>query len=458
METKFGILFHVLLIRYGKRLLFILLAFLFLLKTHAQQTDSITEFFQHYEYQKVIDLAGGTDSFPADPQLLYYKAAAFKGLNKFQQAIPYYEKLLKQDSLNLKYRIELAECYQSLGNFKKTQKLYIKALTSDSSNYYLIQQLANSYYLDDDFTKAKIYYRKAYLNDSTFYLSKQLARCYDNLGNRDSSILYYKKAIALSPVDFLSNYRLANLYMQKKEYEKGILLADTFLTYDSTNIRMLKLSGLLYYQKREFNNSVKRFEKCVELNDTSDFTHKYLGYSYFKISEYGKAKNYLESAYLHDTLNTELCYTLGLSCDYSDNIDEAVRYLKKTLELAIPAPDFLSQIYQDYAYACSKNSEFSEALNSYLEAYKLTPGDTLLVLKIASNYDNYSDDKEKALKYYKLFMATRPKIRKPLPEVNKKGEVVLSYYNYAERRIKEIQEDQFWQGTRKDTSLVKESE
>lgn len=440
------------------RVLFIsLLVISSVTRINAQQRDSIISLFQQFEYQKVIGQINENDSLSNDPQLLYYKAAALKGLNKFQQAIPYYEKLLKQDTLNLKYRIELAECYQSLGNFKETQQLYIGALDSDSVNYYLVQQLANSYYLDDDFTKAKMYYQKAYLNDSTFYLSKQLARCYDNLGNRDSAISYYKKAIVHSPIDFQSNYRLANIYMQKKEYEKGILLADTFLTYDSTNIRMLKLSGLLYYQNREFTNSVKRFEKCVELNDTSGFTNKYLGYSYFKISEYSKANNYLEPAYLQDTLNTELCYTLGLSFMYSDNIDEAVRYLKRTLELAIPAPDFLSNIYQDYGYACSKNSEFNEALDSYLEAYKLTPGDTLLLLKIASNYDNYTNDKEKALKYYKLFMATRPKIRKPLPE-SKKGEIIISYYDYAERRIKEIQEDQFWQGNRKDTTLTRDGE
>ncbi len=416
------------------------------LNTNAQQNDSITFFLQQYDYQKVIDLIDKTDNYNSDLRLLHLKATALKGLNKYQQAIIYFERLYRQDSSNIINIIELADCYQSLGEYKKTQELYCKILKLDPFNNYLIQNLANSYYMDDDFEQAKKYYLTAYAADSTFYLSKQLAKCYDNLEIIDTAILYYQKVISLNPADFQSAYRLANLYKQKEDYKKGISLTDSFLNRDSTNIKMLKLSGSLHFLDKNFSKSIARFEKCIALNDTSDFVNKYIGYSYFKTEKYEKAKDYLEKAYLQDTMNAELCYTLGLSCDYSIYKKLGIKYLNKTIDLVTPAPEFLSRIYQDLGTAYTGYYKYEEALEAYLKGYELNPNDTLLIFKVASHYDNWIKDKNKALTYYQKFMETRPKDRKPLPTMHVEGGIVVSYYDYVERRMKEIKEELFWQG------------
>ncbi len=413
---------------------------------YAQQNDSITFYLQKYDYEKVIDLIDRTDNYDSDLRLLNLKATALKGLDKYQQAIIYFEKLYRQDSSDIKNLIELADCYQSLGEYKKSQELYSRTLNSDPFNIFLIQQLANSYYMDDNFIQAIKYYLAAYTEDSTFYLSKQLAKCYDNLEIIDTAILYYRKAILLNPADFQSYYRLANLYKQKEDYKKGIAVADTFLCRDSTNIKMLKLSGSLHFMDKNFSKSTERFEQCIALNDTSDLVNKYLGYSYFKVEKYEKAKDYLEKAYLQDTMNADLCYTLGLSCDYSIYKKLGIKYLSKTIDLVTPAPEFLSRIYQDLGAAYTGYYKYEEALESYLKGYELNPNDTLLIFKIASHYDNWIKDKNMALTYYEKFMETRPKERKPLKTMHVEGGIVVSYYDFVERRMKEIKEELFWQG------------
>ncbi len=410
---------------------------------YAQKLDSVHFFIEQYEYQKAIDIIDSIADYDEDPEILNLKIASLKGLQKYREAIPYLEKLYLNDSVNVKRITELANAYQMLGNFVAARKFYHKALEINPDNYYLVQQLADSYYQADNFSLAKQYYLTAFRSDSAFHLSRQLARCYENLEMLDSAKYYYRIALSFVPDDYQSTYLLANLFKLSEEYDKGIALTNSYLPRDSTNIKMLRLNGFLYFLNKDYPISRARFERSIALNDTSTFVFKYLGYSYFHTSEFEQAKDYLEKAFLQDTLNADLCYALGLSCDYSVYKELGIYYLNKTIDLLIPAPSYLSQVYQDLAHVYTGNYKYNEALGAYLTAYELTPADTLLIFTIASHYDNWLKDKTTALIYYQKFMDTRPKNNKPLPKMP--GVMVLSYYDYVERRMSEIREEIFWE-------------
>jgi tetratricopeptide (TPR) repeat protein len=76
------------------------------------------------------------------------KATALKGLNKYQQAIIYFDKLYLQDTSNMNHIIELADCYQSPGEYKKSQELSSRTLNLNPFNNYLTQHPANAYLRD----------------------------------------------------------------------------------------------------------------------------------------------------------------------------------------------------------------------------------------------------------------------------------------------------------------------
>ena len=423
--------------------------------TSAQVYDSINTFMQRYDYENVLEKIDNIKENDSDLYLLALKATAMQGLNKYQEAIHVYEKLFKNDTTDLRNIIELAKCYQSLGNYKNAQIFYQKAININPSSKFLYQKLADVYYQDNDYTNAIKNYSIVFVKDSTYYLSKQLAKCFENIQKTDTSIYFYRKAINLNPVEFITSYSLANLLKQKKDYEEAISISESFLTYDSTNLKMLKLNGYLNFLNKAYKKAIASFEKCIYQNDTSDFTIKYLGYSYFKAKEFQKAKDYLENAFQKDTTNIQLCYALGLSCYYSIYKKLGIQYLNNTIELTTPSPEFLSQVYQDLAAANTGFYQYSEALNAYLKAYELNQNDTLLIFKIASHYDNWIKDKSMALEFYQVFMETRPKDRKPLPKMPISGGIVVSYYDFVVRRMEEIKEELFWQGEKPDSSLIK---
>ncbi|MBN1952999.1 MAG: tetratricopeptide repeat protein [Bacteroidales bacterium] len=414
--------------------------------SQAQEHEAITVLMQKYEYQEVLEQIDRIEKPGVDLSLLRVKAAALKGLNRYQEAIQVVDQVYKSDSTDLRIIIELANCYQSLGDYKQAQQFFQKAIRIKPENRYLYQQLADAYYFDDDFVRAIEIYSGLYAGDSTYYLSKQLALSYDNLHQDDPAIYYYRKAIALNPVELLTSFNLAGLLQLKEDYAGALLVTESYLKHDSTNLRMLQLNGYLNFLHATYPRAVSSFEKCISLKDTSDFTVKYLGYSYYRAEEYEKAKDYLEKAFLKDTTNIQLCYALGLSCDYSVYKKLGIGYLNKTIELSTPPPEFLSRVYQDLAAANTGYYKYDAALAAYFKARELTPNDTLLKYRIASHYDNWIKDKKKALEYYRIFMATRPKNRKPLPKDPTPEGIVLSYYDVAEKRIREIEEELFFEG------------
>jgi len=232
-------------------------------------------------------------------------------------------------------------------------------------------------------------------------------------------------------------------------------LTNSYLKQDSLNLKMLRLNGILSYLNKDFGNSINRFKQCLELNDTSDITNKFLGYSYFKSGDFQNAKYYLEKAYLKNYLDMELCYLLGLSGNYSDDFTLGAEYLNRAIDLSKISPLFLSQVYQELGKAQVNLFDYEQALSSFLLAYELTPNDVFLMYKIARHYDYCMKNKAQAIRYYNYFLSSQPKKETPSKQTSENGELSYSNYESVKKRIEEIKEELFWVGNNADTFSIK---
>lgn len=428
-----------------KAILLIVLSGLFQHTLVAQNKDSLSIYMQLYEYEKVIRYIEN-QKLPYTPNTELLKANAYVGLKNYEKAIASYEILCSNDSANINTLIELAGCYQSIDNNQQAIFMYLKALNLNPLNSYLHLQLADAYVKNNEYSQAILHYYTSCSNDTSFYISKQLALCYDKLNKTDTAIYYYYKTLNLQPKDFYSAYRLANIHLKNNDITNALDVTSCYLSNDSNNVKMLALNGYIHYQNKAFVEALKSFEKCLSLNDSSDFTKRYLGYCYFETHNYNKSKTYLEQAYENDTSSIILCYTLGLACHYANYGDLAIYYLNKTLALTIPSPEFLSRIYQDLAAAQTGIYKVADALDCYLEALELTPDDTLLLFRIASQYDKFLQNKTMAIKYYQSFLQNRPEDKSSHPTMKDAHGLQVSYYDIAQRRIKELKEELFMQG------------
>lgn len=404
------------------------------------QTDSVDYYIDTYNYQKALELLNKSNS----TNILFKKGTVLKNLNQYQEAIGCYNQLLDAHPNDPKIMVELAMCYESIINYKVAQSLFLKTLVLQPENLFLIQKLANSYFQNDDFYKAVEYYHRAEMKGETYFIAKQIARCYERMDSIDLSITYYTKALDFNPTDAQSTLRLANIFRKLGEVFNGLHLTEQYLKSDSTNTRVLAINALFHYLDTNYPEAVKKFERCLELNDTSNFVSKNLGYSYFKNKNFENAKTYLEMAFKRDSTNAELCYMTGMACSYSVYKKQGVEYLTKSIDLLTPSPLLLSRIYTELGKANTGYYKYNEALNAYLKAYELNTTDTLLVFTIASHYDTCIKNQRKALEYYQKFMETRPVNNHTNNLIPSGNGMTISYYTFVERRIAEIKKDAFW--------------
>src|SRR5664279_1504496 len=210
------------------------------------------------------------------------------------------------------------------------------------------------------------------------------------------------------------------------------------------------MNAYLYLLTGSFDTALIKFSNCIAAKDTSVFVNKYLGVTYFKLEDYANAKILLEKAYLKDSMDAKTCNYLGISCIQSYYKKLGIKYLNRSILLTDPLN--MAALYKNLAEGYNGFYKPKEGLDAFIVAHDLNTADTFLIYKIAYQYDFEFKDFENSLKYYQEFLKTRPVSDANHPEkkikymaytsYDKKAGKMLefSFYDLAEKRVKEIQE------------------
>lgn len=406
---------------------------------YSQHNDSIRSFLSSYQYQEALDLVNiSLDDHPKDATLYKLKGYALKGLLKYSEAVKAFDTAVAYDSTDFQSYIELAQCFKTIGFFDKALKKLHTAQSLKPANFFIKTEIAGLYLLKEDFISAKNLYLALYRTDTTnIILLRNLAKCYDALEEPDSSVLFFSKVLAIVPYDVQSVIKLANWHINELQFAKVIETTTFYRAFDKNNLKVNRLHAYGYFLNNKFKQSIAYFRNCIVNGDTSHFVFRYMGLCYFKVERYDSAKYYLEQAFLMDTTSAQVCYPLGISCEMSGLKKESVYYLRKALELVSPAPKFHSELLQHLCNAYNLNRMYQQGLDALLTAKQITPKDTLLKFRIALQYHDHLKNTKMAVKFYKEFLKTRPPQKSGTPP--KKTENVVSYYQVAERCIKELE-------------------
>jgi tetratricopeptide (TPR) repeat protein len=337
-------------------------------------------------------------------QVLLNKALALKGISKMNEALSILKEADRLDSTNNRIKLEMASTLTLLEDFAKAGSLYFNLWKTDTSNVFLL---------------------------------KNLALCIDNQSLHDSAIAYYTKVLKLNPADFQSTNRLANLYIDKKDYEKSLAISGNYQKIDSANNKNNRMHAYCYFLLKDYERAKKQFEKVIKAHDTTKFVCKFYGISCYKTEYYDSAMKYLEKVYAIDTTDAQVTNFLGLTYSWR-NDPRGIELLNKTIQLITPNATYLSNIYHGLAEAYNLNLQYKEGLAAFLKAYELKSNDTILVYKLGNQYDFFMKDTALAIKYYTEFLKLRKKPNDSSPKPKKSG-INLSLYKVAEDRLAKLE-------------------
>jgi tetratricopeptide (TPR) repeat protein len=224
-----------------------------------------------YEYALVID--------ENDSLTCIQKAHVHFQLNQFEEAIDAYEDYKNISGYgNWQTDIFIAECYEKLEKYDESITYYKQSLEEHIENYDALTGIAICLLEQEKFAESKPYIERALvLNVEAADAWVYMAEAYIGLNDVDNALLAYIKSISIDPEQPDTLMAIANICMEKAEFELAIK----------------------YYLAAE------------EKDEYIEYANLFVAVCYFKLGNLKKSTNYLRKAILKDkdslVLFMELC-------------------------------------------------------------------------------------------------------------------------------------------------------
>ena len=226
----------------------------------------------------------------------------------------------------------------------------------------------------------------------------------------DSALWYYRRALALKPMNESVVAKAVNILITKEDYDGAVAVTEPFLTEDPDNMTVAPLKGLALYRKGDYNGAIEVFQRQQDIGNDSYPIHYYLGQSYWHTQIIYRAEKELEAAWQIDSSDFNLAYSIAaVKLDYHSEpyrpfLTEVKPWLDKAWAMIQPDPAAASRIQQQYGAGYSRKQDcLDQAVEHYKEAYRYNPKAFSNLSMIAYCYELKKDYKH-ALEWYEKYL------------------------------------------------------
>lgn len=368
-----------------KKLLILLVLFGLSLAGYAQNTSSVDKekLFDFYQTQRYGDAAQ------------YLKGIYGEEVNDF--------KTLSQ----------IGYCFLMAGNNVEAEKFYSKAYTLQPQSLPILFSLGSISTKRGNTEKAKLYYSEIVKIDSNnFNVYKLLANLYGS--PKDSlKLMYLLKANRINPLEGDVAADLAEEHSAYQQYEKAYKILDIAIKGDSDNLVLQRAKLPIANQLKKYGEVIISGEKL--LKDAADAgVIKDVAKAYYYTKKYQKAIDLFKQLEATAMQNEATLYYTSLSYRALKNYTQAAIYTKKTIDEAI-SPN-TSSYYSLLGLVYEENNQLALASAAYKKGLQFKETATLYY-RLAVFYDTRLKQEKNALKYYNLYLKSKPSLTDDKEEI-----------------------------------------
>lgn len=307
--------------------------------------------------------------------ILYDYAYKLHKENKIREAISAYKAVIASNPSNADAYVNLGICYASIDDYEGAKTVLNTAKSKFPSNELIAKTLKNVQSDSDSVTISKAsssYENKDYQAALNLYLAVTpateesvlgAAASYQNLGNYDKAIEYYKKALVINPKNALIPYYIGYIYSEQQNWSEANKYlkqslelnpdseAKNLLSYVTQNLSASSLSeGIQQYENKNIEGALAKFNEILKKESTNAFAYYYRGLIYdeqkkiqLAISDYLNVLKYSKDIPIVN-------YMLAIDYDGLENYKEAYKYYRQFITSYTTDDEFLK-------YAKSRTEE-----------------------------------------------------------------------------------------------------
>lgn len=328
-----------------------------------------------YEEKKLNDKAIAVyknylKKYPEDSMILNRIVQLYFLTEKFEEVIPYAEKLSDYEPDNLNLKVKLGILYTDVKKYNQAISTFKDLLIQVPKNDKILYYLGAIYQEIEEFENA-IEFFTLVPPESGLY--------------QDSSIQVAQMLSSLAQKEFIND-------SDSKSYQKRFV---SFVDSRVESLKDLKVEFSIikagYFESiGEYDESINTLE-VISSNDNFTENHKYyLASIYEKVEEYSKASDLIMEILEKEPKNAHAWNFLGYSLvERGVELDKAYEYISKAVKLS-PKDGFIRDSLGWYYYKVGK---IDQALDELLKAIKMEPKDISIQKHLAVIYTTKKDFK-----------------------------------------------------------------
>ena len=266
---------------------------------------------------------------PNDYQALYNLLHIFEQLSEEDESINFLNSILEKNPYCEVAWHQLGKIYLKKGNHKEAISAFDFAIISDDS--FTGAYIEKGKILE---TIGKLnsaienYHIANEINDPSAFVYHRIASCHKALGNKDLSLLYFKKTILIEPNFEKGWTEIIEFYCQNSDYTNALHYSKKAIESNGDNPFFSNKAGELLMKKGDFSDAIFYFETSINLGYVEIDVWTDLLDCLIKLYRFNQAKNIIYRALRIFKNSPFIIFRLGIIEIKLGNSNIALKHLK----------------------------------------------------------------------------------------------------------------------------------
>ncbi len=319
----------------------------------------------------------------------------------------------------------LAYTYYQSGNMAAAAEQYNKVLQQDSNHLAALQYLAAISMQQESYRQAVAYdQRIVKLKPASAAAWKQLSFAAFAAQLPDSAFVWLQQAYRLNAKDPKVTARLAEEWIERKNYPLADSIVNAFMASDSSQVAVLGAAAKTSYYNKQYARTIAIGGRLMSLNVSSPGIFLYVVVAGYTAKKYEQCILFYEYLKAANTASESITYYTALAYTSLKQYEESNTLLQQCIAMA-KSPN-LENYYSSAAHNYEQLQLFKPAI-AYLDTAWYIGHRPLNQYSIGRIYETAYKNDATALKYYKRYV----QLYKPGSNNNEEKEI----YDYLKKRM-----------------------